>query len=300
MDVLSQKQNLRIQYLSDTHLEHLRILNAEQLNPTQWVEPDPAADLLVLAGDIGWPDKPAYGLFLQWCSENWPQVVVVAGNHEFYTTGAAGSWGSRSSGTGGIPILTRYEKMNLIRLICRQLPNIHYLQEGKYEVRPGVWILGCTLWSEIPDSMRKYAVEGLNDFRQIYGSETGGTGTTFTEYRRWHRRDRDWLYGELLAIKGKGEAAIVVTHHLPTMRLIHAEYADHPLNCCFATDLEELILETKPLAWICGHSHRANEMVLGSTQLALNPMGYPGEKVGVRERRAVLELSIPHGTASAA
>jgi predicted MPP superfamily phosphohydrolase len=178
MDV-SQDPPLRIQYLSDIHLEHMRILNAEQLNPEQWVTPDPTADVLVLAGDIGWPDKPAYGLFLQWCSEHWPQVVVVAGNHEFYTTGGA-RIGPAGAATGGIPILTRYEKMNLIRLISRSLPNVHYLQEGKLEIRPGVWILGCTLWSEIPEDMRKYAVTSLNDFRQIYGSETGGTGTTFT------------------------------------------------------------------------------------------------------------------------
>ena len=294
--VVLQQHTPRVQYISDIHLEHMRILNAEQLNPEQWVTPDPTADVLVLAGDIGWPDKPAYGLFLQWCSEHWPHVIVVAGNHEFYTTGGA-SVGSAST-TGGIPALSRYEKMNLIRLISRSLPNVHYLQEGRFEVQPGVWILGCTLWSAIPEDMRKYALAGLNDFRQIYGSDVS-VGTTFEEYARWHKRDRDWLREELGAIKARGEFAIVVTHHLPTMRLIHAEYADHPLNCCFATDLEALILEMEPLAWICGHSHRANHMWLGSTQLALNPMGYPGERVGPRNRQAVLEVVLPTAPAAA-
>ena len=275
---------MRIQYISDLHLEHYKIHTEEQLNPLQWIKPDPTADVLVLAGDIGNPHKTSYGLFLKWCSTNWPQVVIIAGNHEFYQEGAGGIVGRPGAETG-TRLSPRYEALEVIQIITRHYPNIHFLDRGRFTVSPGVHILGCTLWSDIPADMRKYAVEGLNDFRLI-------PGATFEGYAGWHARDRDWLATELRAVSTVGEIAVVVTHHLPTPRLIAEKYSDHPMNCCFATDLEALIQETAPAAWICGHSHSGNTLEIGGTRLALNPHGYPGERVETRNRGAILEVPV--------
>lgn len=276
---------LKLQYVSDLHLEHYKIHKEGELNPHQWLDPDPEADALILAGDIGWPEKPAYGLFLAWCSANWPRVFVVAGNHEFYTP-------SESFGHG--ELFSRHDKLEFLRLTAKSLPNVHFLERERVELAPGIWVLGATLWSDIPEDLRKYAVQGLNDFRSIRGTDLGDL-TTFDEYKRWHRRDREWLEGELAAVEAEGGKAIVVTHHIPTYKLIHEKYAENPMNCCYATDLEQLIQSQQPLAWICGHSHTAKQMRLGRTQLALNPWGYPGEKVETRCRRVVMELPAPTG-----
>lgn len=269
-------KQLKIQYISDLHLEHYKIYTEEQLNPLQWIEPDPEAELLVLAGDIGNPTRASYGLFLQWCAANWPQVVVVAGNHEFYQAQERGAPTSRE------------EVLALIRSIVSHLPNVHLLDREVFMLRPGLHVLGCTLWSYIPEDMREEAAWGLNDFRLIPGASTGA-------YVAWHERDLAWLTAKLLLIKNAGEEAIVVTHHVPTSQLISPIYAGHPLNCCFVTDLEELIKETEPAAWICGHTHQAASATIRGatgkeTALAINPRGYPGERVNVRNRRAVLDL----------
>jgi predicted phosphodiesterase len=271
---------MRIQYLSDIHLEHYKIFTGEQLNPRQWIEPDPDADVLVLAGDIGNPKRTAYGLFIQWCAANWPCVVVVAGNHEFYEEH------SRSNSTHGIQYSTRMEALELIHTVTRHYANVHFLDRGSVMIRPGVRILGCTLWSDIPAELRKYVLAGLNDFRQI-------PGATFEGYAEWHATDLAWLARELRAAKAAGDSVIVVTHHMPTPRLIAEAYQDHPLNCCFATDLEALILETEPSAWLCGHSHSANQIQLGQTVLALNPYGYPRERVSTQNRQAIISLMLP-------
>ena len=71
--------------MSDIHLEHYTVAFEKDLKPAQFVQPGLGADVLVLAGDIGNPDEPTYRYFLSWCSKSWPAVVVVAGNHEFYT-----------------------------------------------------------------------------------------------------------------------------------------------------------------------------------------------------------------------
>jgi DNA repair exonuclease SbcCD nuclease subunit len=263
---------MRIQYISDIHLEHYKIYTAEQLNPLQWIEPDPAAELLVLAGDIGCPSRAAYSLFLQWCSANWPQVVVIAGNHEFYRAREVGDPTSRE------------EVLGLIRRILAHMPNVRLLDREAVTLRPGLQILGCTLWSDIPEDMRTEAAWGLNDFRLIPGASTEA-------YAAWHARDLAWLRAQLFLLKNTGEEAIVVTHHMPTPRLVAEKYRGHPLNCCFATDLEQLIEDTQPLAWICGHSHTGNRLLIGRTQLVLNPHGYPGERVETRRRRATLEVT---------
>jgi Icc-related predicted phosphoesterase len=275
---------MKIQFVSDIHLEHHGIYRESQLTAERWLKPVEGADVLVLAGDIGHPEKPAYGLFLKWCSERWPTVVVVAGNHEFYTR--VDSIGKDDAARD---IHSRYEKLELLRLMAGSLPNVHFLHQGSVEVAPGTWILGCTLWSDIPEDMKKYAAQGLNDFRNILSSDVGDRATV-EDYKGWHKADVAWLRTRLAAIRARGDKAVVVTHHLPSYKLIHEKYEDHPLNCCFATDLEWLIEEAQPAAWICGHSHTGSRLTIAGCHVALNPHGYPGERVETRDREAVLEI----------
>lgn len=272
---------MKIQYLSDIHLEHYKIYTAEQLNPLQWIEPDPEAELLVLAGDIGNPSGTAYSLFLQWCAANWPHVIIVAGNHEFYHTGKIG------------PPCSREETLELIRKIVAHLPNVLLLDRKMITLRPGLNVLGCTLWSDISEKLSSEDAWRLNDFRMI-------PGASIQAYSAWHKRDLAWLRAQLSLISNAGEETIVVTHHMPTPRLIAEKYQGHPLNCCFATDLEQLIQDTQPLAWICGHSHTGNKILIGRTQLVMNPHGYPGERVDTRQRQAILEIPWPDAADAAA
>ena len=79
---------MRIQYMSDLHLEfqeNSRYLKHNELPVT--------GDVLVLAGDIFYlRDKVApLTKFWNWASENYRQVLIVPGNHEYYnySTGSA-------------------------------------------------------------------------------------------------------------------------------------------------------------------------------------------------------------------
>ena len=83
---------MKIQYCSDLHLEfseNLRMMNAK--DPAIEV----AGDILVIAGDVGYlVDKNVEHLRLwKWMSENYRQVLMVAGNHEFYNNGDIGEMG---------------------------------------------------------------------------------------------------------------------------------------------------------------------------------------------------------------
>jgi hypothetical protein len=75
---------------------------------------------------------------------------------------------------------------------------------------------------------------------------------------------------------------VVVTHHLPTPRLIGPRFAGSPLNCCYASEtLPEALLRV-PRLWCCDHSHASNTIDEGegddASTWALNPVGYPSER----------------------
>lgn len=281
---MSTTESFRIQYVSDIHLEHYNdIETAGDLNPWRWLEPDPTADALFLAGDIGWPERPEYKYFIGWCSRNWPKVFVVAGNHEYY-----------NEMSSQIP-LTAFEKINRIKDVTSKYSNVHFLDRDAVEVQPGLWILGCTLWSEVPPEKLFKASRWINDYKLIYKVDpANGKPSRITpqDTNTWHYRDVLWLQETLENLYESGQKAIVLTHHLPTEKLVHADYKGNPMNCCFASDQEDLIELMEPLAWICGHSHQVGTATVGDCKLALNPRGYPEEKVYIRESKAVLDIPL--------
>ena len=72
---------MKIQYMSDLHMEfqeNSRYLKNNELPVT--------GDVLVLAGDIFYLRDKVTPLtkFWKWASENYRQVLIVPGNHEYY------------------------------------------------------------------------------------------------------------------------------------------------------------------------------------------------------------------------
>ena len=72
---------MKIQYASDLHLEFREnscLLRDDPLSV--------AGEVLVLAGDIGYIGDENYSRhpFWDWASENYREVIVIPGNHEFY------------------------------------------------------------------------------------------------------------------------------------------------------------------------------------------------------------------------
>lgn len=75
---------MKIQYCSDLHMEfheNMRFMRSLPLELVGYV--------LVIAGDVGYlVDSTIPHLrFWKWASENYRQVLIIAGNHEFYNNG---------------------------------------------------------------------------------------------------------------------------------------------------------------------------------------------------------------------
>ncbi len=258
---------IRIQFVSDIHLEMYRSGSM----PTDFLLPG-QAEFLALCGDIGYPEDPILEEFLRFCSRNYNMVFWVPGNHEYYSPSGQ---------------MTLREKVQKMESLSRKFNNILVMDHRAYNV-PGTFvrIIGCTLWSHIPEEFQEPAQKYMSDYRLIY--KNPGQRITVDDINEWHTADRRWIESEIQAANDSGRELIVLTHHLPTQQLVHQKYEGHPLNVCFATNLNHLI--RYPIrAWLCGHSHTATEARVNETLCALNPGGYPGEGTVV-DRETILTV----------
>jgi len=264
---------MMVQYVSDIHLEFHDKMNTGSLQPLLFVKP--VAPYLVLAGDIGVPDLKGYSVFLQWCSENWNAVFLVAGNHEYYNFRCPEK-------------TTMSQKNQKLVEICKQFPNVHFLDRSSvYLPDENLRILGCTLWTDIPDSVEDKAAIHMNETRQVLDWQ-GGPLYPWT-ISRLHHVEKQWLLQEIERCEINLEKCLVVTHHLPSYSLIHEKYAGSSLNCCFASHSEDLF-RPPVVGWICGHTHTGMKRTLRGIPCVINPVGYPGEVVESKDTAAVLHL----------
>lgn len=264
---------MRIQYISDIHLEYYDPKNEGVIQPELFLTPN--AEYLALCGDIGIPDLASYKPFLTWCSQHWKTVFILAGNHEYYNQRVT----ERTS---------MEQKKKMIKLACVNLPNVYFLDcDSVWIESEKVRVLGCTFWSEVHDEVLEKARFDFTHPKQILLDST--TPATPEVLRELHRIEVDWLRSEIKKASLLDEKVLVLTHYLPSYKLIAEKFWGYEMSSCFASDRDELIRHPVA-AWICGHSHHGKYIVLKGTICALNPHGYPNESVPTRNKAAVLEI----------
>lgn len=255
---------MKIQYCSDLHLEfheNLRMMNAK--DPAIEV----AGDILVIAGDVGYLlDNNVEHLHLwQWMSERYRQVLMVAGNHEFYNNGDIASMGES------------WQKMFL--------PNVGYYHNKVIRIADTDFILS-TLWSRISPVDEMVVQSGMNDYRQILYNHHRLTAKDITD-----EFEKNFAFIQDAVETSDAEKIVVVTHHLPTFAAIDKRYSSDPLNVAFATELGNYIADSRINAWIYGHAHHHTDLIIGNTHLVSNPLGYvfAGERTTFNDS-AVIEI----------
>ena len=134
---------MKIQYMSDLHMEfqeNSRYLKNNELPVT--------GDVLVLAGDIFYlRDKVApLTKFWKWASENYRQVLIVPGNHEYYNCSDVMERG--------------------LQWRWMLWENVGYYQNQVVRIDDTDFVLS-TLWSRINPNDEYFVWKGMNDFRQI-------------------------------------------------------------------------------------------------------------------------------------
>lgn len=274
----------QVQYLSDLHLEMLtRKARVKRVNRN--------TKYLVLAGDIGYPEKKTYQDFLKDCCSRFKYVILISGNHEYY----------QFCSSQNPKNITEVEDM--IRSIVDKFDNLYYLQNESITL-DGLTFYGCTFWSHIPTKVKADVGLMINDFRRIYiDSETRET-LNIDLFNELHQIHLESLIDFLENYKEE-HPAIIITHHcplwIPYQKQIPgiAIQTDDTLNYAFCSEQSKLIekYKSKIHSWIFGHTHRKHNLEVAGVRVCSNPKGYPGELYHVKEKyecpAEVFEVNLP-------
>lgn len=272
---------MKIRVLSDLHLE-FSDYHAKNY---------PAVDVLILSGDImvaeDLHDHPGFDFdpyshgafadlgrkqqrvatfrdFLKRCAFQFPHVIYIAGNHEFYH----GKW---------------VKGIQYLRDECAKFPNVHFLERDCVKI-DDVTFVGGTLWTDMNkgDPLTLHAVRDMmNDFRVIKNDSKGYTNLKPTDTAIRHRETLQYI-GAVIAERAD-EKFVVVGHHSPSFQSMHAQYrSQHLMNGAYHSDLSEFIMDHPQIKlWTHGHTHHPFDYMIGDTRVVCNPRGY--ENAGYSE-----------------
>jgi Icc-related predicted phosphoesterase len=281
---------MKIAVCSDLHLEFgdLDLHNEED------------ADVLILGGDIfvaedlkgaGSPvvkvteslmfRAERYVNFINRCSERFPHVIYIMGNHEHYHGDFA-------------------ESDKLIKGTFGDLKNFYFLDKDWININ-GTFFYGGTLWTDMnnedPRTMREMAY-CMNDYRGVDNSnrQVSYRVPTSVEDEKptgWEMKQRpaqfkpedsvadhkEFLKGLDIALSlYPNHPFVVVGHHAPSKASTHPRYRKEVImNGAYSTDLDNFILNRRQIKlWTHGHTHEDFDYMLGTTRVLCNPRGYDG------------------------
>lgn len=270
---------MKIKIVSDLHLEFSNYL----------VNNDEGADVLILSGDImiaedlhkhsaadiqlaistdlaGLGRRQAaaqrYRDFLKHCSEQFNDVIFVAGNHEFY-------YGKF------------YASIDYMREECAQFPNIHFLECDSVRIGD-VTFVGGTLWTDMNkgDPLTLHAVKDmLNDYRHIRNDKTGFSKLQPTQVIDRHIRTKEYIRQVCLNVRSRQnseERVVVVSHHGPSPLSCAPHYKhEYLMNGAYYSNLSEFILDHPEIVlWTHGHIHHPFDYLIGGCRIVCNSRGY--------------------------
>jgi predicted phosphodiesterase len=242
---------MKIWIVSDLHYE----IQAFSLPSPEDV---PNADIMVIAGDFhnALATKDYIDELIEIVGMD---VVMVAGNHEFY----------------GIGIEEGLERLREI-----DNPRLHFL-ENDTVVLGGTRFVGATLWTDFKlfgemreKAARELARSKMNDFVKLWCySDPGAIEDLADEMVAMHAESKAYI-SDVLAESFDGPT-VVVTHHAPHPECCHEKHGRTLLDAAFASDCRDLMHgDNAPDLWISGHTHDGHAFAEGRTKLLGNPFGY--------------------------
>lgn len=264
---------MQIRVASDLHLEAFPNVPPEQLEKGFLpLDERDAEAVLVLAGDISSkPDQLTE--FIEHVEPRFKHVIYVPGNHEVYKHNFD-VWNE---------VMT--ERFKELKNTSAAVAN-----EVRETVIDGVRFLFCTMWADGGPTLQDRAQVNfyLNDFRLILRNMEDDQDAN-------HKRQRfftvDDMMNEFKAQKAKLEElllkpfegkTVVVTHHLPSRRLVSARFwpqdGSDGANGGFVGNCDTILAyDHAPDLWIHGHTHDTIDTQLWLTRVVCHPAGYRGE-----------------------
>lgn len=269
---------MKIQYVSDLHLERYEPSDMDVVFDKLI---KPVGDILVICGDLAVVKitKEVLEKFFRYFSPKFKEILIINGNHEFYSMTFLDTF---------LYLEKFFKNLNL--------PNIHYLENDEYILGNTVF-LGTTLWSDIRAAKNFHDILrikfSISDYSQIWKLDEAFANDPYanswdkyrniccTDTQNLFDQNVKWLEENLE--KYKDRTVVVLTHHLPSFKLVAKKYEGDIINYAFASNLDYLF-EKYPniLYWICGHTHTSQDVMINKTRCVCNPAGYFTDREGFK------------------
>ncbi|KAF2113211.1 ser/Thr protein phosphatase superfamily [Lophiotrema nucula] len=252
------------QILSDLHLDHDSQYLSFHIPAT--------APYLILAGNIGrLLDYEAYlSFFIRRCNL-YERVFLVLGSLEFHS----------------ISIASGFELAAKLQAEDRLKGKLVILNRTRYEVPDtNVTILGCTLWSQIPESAEAAVLKKIPEFDMHTGIRQWGVAA----HNAAHETDLAWLKQEVQSsstFAGTNASSsaspsnyFVVSSFAPNLREALAPWqVDSPWSSAYGTELLSGNDWNGVRKWFCGSTGRSVEFKQYGVKVVSNERGCVGEEV---------------------
>ena len=212
--------------------------------------------------------------FFERCAANFPHVIYIMGNHEYYHSDFATALGE-------------------MRRKLAHLSNL-YILEREIKVIDDVTFIGGTLWTDMNnrDELTLYHMRTMmNDFRVIQNSavpvhfrtQDGEFKTRVAKFSpedavTEHVKMKEYIQVVSDMLGKNPNKYVVVGHHAPSRRSTHEMYAhDTIMNGGYSSDLDQFIEDRPQIKlWTHGHTHHPFDYMIGETRVVCNPRGYSG------------------------
>lgn len=242
---------IKVQVISDLHLEVGKQYSSYTF---------PAcAPFLLLGWDIGrLVDYDEYLRFIELQASRFRKIFLVLGNHEFYGL-------DYESG------LKKAQELTKEPTLSGKLVLLHRTRWD--DPNSSLTILGCTLWSRIPEEVCDLVETKINDFKRIQG-------WTSHRHNAVHAEEVQWLHDQVAHTatcdSPLGERRILIaTHHAPCIEGTSRPTDSSNLwTSAFATDLLDQHDWNVVQVWAFGHTHYSTDMSRNGVRLVANQRGY--------------------------
>ena len=219
--------------------------------------------------------------FFERCAANFPHVIYIMGNHEYYHSDFATA-------------------LTDVRRKLAHLSNL-YIMERDVKVIGDVTFIAGTLWTDMNNSdplTLSHMRTMMNDFRVITNSTTPvhfktQEGEFRTRVGKFspedavteHVKMKEYIQVVTDMLGKNTNKYVVVGHHAPSRRSTHAMYAhDTIMNGGYSSNMNDYILDHPQIKlWTHGHTHHVFDYQIGSTRIVCNPRGYVGHEARADE-----------------
>ena len=260
---------MKIALVSDVHLE-FGDLDFDN---------DSGADVLILGGDIcianDMAQRDPYNTmgeqyrsnrfhdFFQRCSDRFPHVIFIVGNHEHYHGDFA-------------------KTVPHFKDVLGYLPNLHILEKETF-VLDDITFIGGTLWTDMNkrDNRTLHDISRMmNDFRCVDNSaktEDGrGWPGRFTTTDAANDHDAMVSFIDQTIAANPAGRYVVVGHHSPSRLSTHPKYQHQfIMNGGYSSSLDDFIQDRPQIKlWTHGHTHEDFDYMIAGCRILCNPRGY--------------------------